>query len=139
MSYDWAKTVALGFSKDNTATEDSIESVKSFLSVTDTEAFLVKENGLSAAGGFLKLHGHLGEMFLTSTIHSHRGKRYQNLLIEERIKFAKAQGCKFVTVTTNPNNTSARNMERNGFKLGYNKAVMRSPLLNSVKNKDEFN
>lgn len=132
-SYEWAKTVALGFAKDNTATEDSIESIKCFLNVPDTEAFLVKENNISVAGGFLMLNGQFGEMFLTSTINSERGKGYQNLLIQERLKYAKSRGCKYITVTTKPNNASARNMERNGFKLGYNKAVMKSPLLNFMK------
>lgn len=136
---EWASTVAAGIAKDNMATEDSKESIRCFLNVPDTEAFLLKEKGLSVAGGFLMLNGQLGEMFLTSTIHSHRGKGYQNLLIEERIKYAKSRGCAYLTVTTKPNNTSARNMERNGFKLGYNKVIMKSPLLKSVKNKVEFN
>jgi hypothetical protein len=138
-SYEWAKTVALGFAKDNVATEDSIESIKCFLNVPDTEAFVVMENNISVAGGFLMLNGQLGEMFLTSTINSERGKGYQNLLIEERLKSAKSKGCKYITVTTKPNNASARNMERNGFKLGYNKAVLKSSLLNSIKEKDEIN
>lgn len=133
-AYEWAKTVASGIAEDNAPTEGSIESVRCFFNVPDTAAFMVKENGQSAAGGFIMLNGQLGELFLTSTIHSHRGKGYQNLLIEERMKFAKSRGCKYLTATTKPNNTSARNMERNGFKLVYNKAIMKSPLLNSEKN-----
>ncbi|TWT07692.1 GNAT family N-acetyltransferase [Planococcus sp. CPCC 101016] len=138
-AYEWAKTVASGIAEDNTATEDSIESIRCFFNVPDTEAFLLKDNDQSVAGGFLMLNGQLGELFLTSTIHSHRGMGYQNLLIEERIKYAKSRGCTYLTVTTKPNNTSARNMERNGFKLGYNKAIMKSPLLNSAKHEGEFN
>lgn len=133
-AFEWAETVAAGIAEDNTATEDSIESVRCFFNVPDTAAFLLQDNGQSAAGGFLMLNGQLGELFLTSTIHSYRGKGYQNLLIEERMKYAKSRGCRYLTVTTKPNNTSARNMERNGFQLGYNKAIMKSPLLESVKN-----
>lgn len=129
-SYEWARTVAIGFSSNENATEESIESVRCFLNLSNSVAFLLKEDQSSVAGGFLAINDHLGEMFLTSTIHSHRGKRYQNLLIEERIKYAISKGCTHLTVTTKPNNTSARNMERNGFKLVYNKVIMKSPLLN---------
>lgn len=129
-SYEWARTVALGFSSDENTTKDSIESVRCFLNLSNSDAFLLKENDVSVAGGFLAINNQLGEMFLTSTIHSYRGKRYQNSLIEERIKYAKSKGCTHLTVTTKPNNTSARNMERNGFKLVYNKVIMKSPLLN---------
>jgi hypothetical protein len=80
-SYEWARTVALGISSDNSTTEDSIESVRCFSQLSTTVAFLLKENGECAAGGNLAIAGQLGEMFLTSTIHSHRGKGYQNLLI----------------------------------------------------------
>ena len=129
-SYEWARTVALGFSSDENITEDSIQSVRCFLILSNSVAFLLKENEVSAAGGFLAMNDNLGEMFLTSTIHLHRGKGYQNYLIEERIKYAKSKGCTQITVTTKPNNTSARNMERNGFKLAYNKVILKSPFLN---------
>lgn len=127
-SYDWAHTVALGNSDDNLATKESIESVKCFLSVSNSTAFLLKENEVSVAGAHLAITEQLGEMFLTGTIASHRGKGYQNLLIEERIYYAISKGCTHLAVTTKPNTTSARNMERNGFQLIYNKAIMKSPM-----------
>lgn len=131
-SYDWARTVANGFSSDGRATEGSIDSAKAFLDLTNSQAFLLRDHEESAAAGFLVIDDQLGEMFLTSTIFSHRGKGYQNLLIEDRIQFAKSKGCTQVTVTTKPNNSSARNMERNGFVLAYNKAVMKSPMLTDL-------
>ena len=129
-SYEWARTVALGLSSDENTTKDSIESVRCFLNLSNSDAFLLKEDEVGVAGGFLAINDQLGEMFLTSTIHPYRGKGYQNLLIEERIKYAKSKGCTHLTVTTKPNDTSARNMERNGFALVYNKVIMKSPLLN---------
>lgn len=129
-SYEWARTVAIGFLNNEKVKEESIESNRCFISLSNSVAFLLKENETSVAGGLLAINEQLGEMFLTSTIPSHRGKMYQNLLIEERIKYAKSKGCTHLTVTTKPNNTSARNMERNGFKLAYNKVIMKSPLIN---------
>jgi GNAT superfamily N-acetyltransferase len=126
-SYEWARTVALGFSSDSHTTEESIESVRCFLNLPNSAAFLLKEKEKGVAGGNLAITDKLGEMFLTSTLESHRGKGYQNLLIEERIRFAKSKGCTHMTVTTKPNTSSARNMEKNGFKLIYNKAIMKSP------------
>jgi len=126
-SSEWARTVALGFSEDQKTTEDSIESVRGFFNLSNSAAFLVKEKEESVAGGFIVISDQLGEMFLTSTIQTHRGRGYQNLLIEERINYAKSRGCTYLTVTTKPNNTSARNMERSSFKLAYNKVIMKGP------------
>ncbi|QIZ08051.1 GNAT family N-acetyltransferase [Priestia megaterium] len=127
-AYEWARTVALGFSSDQNTTEDSIESVRGFINLSHSAAFLLKEKEESVAGGFVAISDQLGEMFLTSTIQTHRGRGYQNVLIEERINYAKSKGCTHLTVATKPNNTSARNMERNGFKLAYNKVIMKSSL-----------
>ncbi|NRG45249.1 GNAT family N-acetyltransferase [Bacillus sp. CRN 9] len=126
---DWARTVSLGFSEDQFITGNSIEAAKGFLNAESTTGFLLKEGGECAAAGMLAVSGELGELFLTSTIPSFRGRKYQNLLINERLRYAKSQGCKYVTTTTKPNNTSARNMMRNGFTLMYNKVILKSPLL----------
>ncbi|WKA57100.1 GNAT family N-acetyltransferase [Planococcus shenhongbingii] len=126
-TYEWAWTVALGISRDNTVTEEMMESTRTFLEVSNTAGFLLKANGESIAGATIAIDGKLGELFLTSTVKAFRGRGFQNLLIEERLRYAKEKGCSHVTVTTQPDTVSARNMERNGFKLMYNKAVVKSP------------
>jgi len=40
------------------------------------------------------------------------------------------KGYRKLKVTTNPTTASSRNMERQGFKLVYNKVVLKSPQLN---------
>lgn len=127
--YDWAWTVALGISKDRTASEETMEATRTFLEVPGNTGFLLKENGRNAAGGTLAIDGMIGELFLASTVQEYRGRGFQNRLIEERIRYAKAQGCTYLTVTTEPGSVSARNMERNGFGLLYNKAVLKSQSL----------
>lgn len=127
--YEWARTVALGISNDRTASEETMEATRTFLEVPGNTGFLLKENGRSAAGGTLAIDGTLGELFLASTVREFRGKGFQNRLIEERIRYAKNQGCTHLTVTTEPGSVSSRNMERNGFHLLYNKAVLRSQAL----------
>ncbi|MGK7378137.1 GNAT family N-acetyltransferase [Planococcus sp. 1R117A] len=126
-TYEWAWTVALGISRDNTVTEELMESTRTFLEVSNTAGFLLKANGESIAGATIAIDGKLGELFLTSTVQAFRGRGFQNLLIEERLRYAKEKGCSHVTVTTQPDTASARNMERNGFQLMYNKAVVKSP------------
>lgn len=128
-SYDWAWTVALGISEDETATEEAMEAVRAFWEVSGNTAFLLKEGKEYAAGATIAIKGNLAEMFLTATIQAYRGKGYQNRLIEERIRFAKEQGCRYITVTTKPGTSSARNMERNGFALMYQRAILKSPPL----------
>lgn len=126
---EWASAVALGISADGYASEDSIESVRAFLDVGGNTAFLVREKGECIAGGCLAISGTLGELFLTGTMRGYRRKGYQNLLIRERIRYAKAEGCTHLTVTTKPRTSSSRNAERNGFRLLYNKVVLKSPKL----------
>ncbi|MDN7225688.1 GNAT family N-acetyltransferase [Planococcus sp. N064] len=126
-SFEWAWTVALGISKDNTVSEETMEATRTFLEVPGNTGFLLKDNGESAAGGTLAIDGRLGELFLASTVQAYQGKGHQNRLIEERIRYAKEKGCTHITVTTEPNTVSARNMEKNGFGLIYNKAILRSP------------
>ncbi|UJF25569.1 GNAT family N-acetyltransferase [Planococcus sp. 107-1] len=128
-SYDWAWTVALGISQDHTVTEEAMESVRAFWEVPGNTAFLLKEGAENVAGATVAIKENLAELFLTATIKPYRGKGYQNRLIEERIRFAKAAGCQFITVTTKPGNSSARSMEKNGFSLMYQRAVLKSPPL----------
>ena len=124
--YEWAWTVAQGISKDGTVSEEAMEATRTFLEVAGNHGFLLKENGESVAGGTLAIDGQLAELFLASTVKEHRGRGHQNRLIEERIRCAKAKGCTYITVTTEPNTVSARNMEKNGFRLIYNKAIVKS-------------
>lgn len=129
LSYDWAWTVALGISQNHTATEEAMESVRAFWEVPNNTAFLMKEKKEDVAGAAVAVNGNLAELFLAGTIKPFRKKGYQNQLIAERIRYAKEQGCQFITVTTKPGNSSSRNMERHGFSLLYQRAVLKSPLL----------
>ena len=128
-SFDWAWTVALGISADHTVNEEAMESVRAFYEVPNNTAFLLKEGEENVAGATIAIEGELAELFLTGTIKPFRERGHQNRLIEERIRFAKNQGCKYVTVTTKPGTSSSRNMEMNGFKLMYHRAVLKSPLI----------
>jgi GNAT superfamily N-acetyltransferase len=127
--FEWAWTVALGISEDGTVSEEAMESTRIFLDVPSNAGFLLQENGKSAAGGTLAIDGPLAELFLASTVKTFRGRGYQNLLIQERLRHAKTKGCTHAAVTTKPDTASARNMERSGFQLMYNKAVLRSPAI----------
>ncbi|PGY08352.1 hypothetical protein COE25_20510 [Bacillus sp. AFS031507] len=52
-SYEWARTVALGFSSDQNTTEDSIESVRGFLNLSHSAAFL-RQNRITHPPGIWK-------------------------------------------------------------------------------------
>ncbi|HSP22397.1 MAG TPA: GNAT family N-acetyltransferase [Planococcus sp. (in: firmicutes)] len=127
--HEWAWAVALGISDDDYQAEVAVESVKAFWQVEGNTAFLVRENGECTGGGCMAIDGELAELFMTATLPAKRRKGYQALLIDERLGYAKAAGCTHVTVTTKPGTSSARNVERSGFQLAYDKAVLRSPRL----------
>lgn len=126
---DWSWALALGISNDDYQAEIAVESVKAFWQVAGNTAFLVRENGECIGGGCLAIDGELAELFMAATLPAKRGKGYQALLINERLRYAKAAGCTHATVTTKPGTSSARNVGRSGFQLAYDKVVLRSPLL----------
>lgn len=125
----WARAIAAGFTESGFALQETVDTAKGFYALKENRAYLVREGEEIVAGGILAVKDGLGELFLTSTVPKYRQKGYQAQLILERVARAKAEGCQFVTVTTNVDSTSGRNMERFGFRPFYQKAVMKSPIL----------
>ncbi|KAL2809035.1 hypothetical protein BJX63DRAFT_406910 [Aspergillus granulosus] len=67
--------------------------------------------------------GHVAELYIDSTVPELRGRGVQSALLKARLAEAKKSGCELATVTTWPTGTSARNVERAGFRLAYKKDV----------------
>lgn len=127
---EWARAIATGFAETGSVLQETVDTAKGFYALPENQAFLVREDEKAVAGGILAVQDGMGELFLTSTISEYRGRGYQTQLILERVAAAKALGCDYVTVTTKVDTASGRNMERLGFTPFYQKAVMKSPILN---------
>ena len=90
--------------------------------------FLATIENEAAGGGALSMHDGLGALSFMRTRPEFRGRRVQLALIGARLATAAAQGCKFVTGTTEPYGPSQRNAQRYGFLLAYTKVYMVKPI-----------
>ncbi|KAJ0419541.1 hypothetical protein BJY00DRAFT_285842 [Aspergillus carlsbadensis] len=93
----------------------------------DTRLYFARINGqIAGTAGMALLDtplGRVAELYIDSTVPEFRGKGIQLALLKARLAEAKNDGCDLAAVTTWPTGTSARNVERAGFRLAYKKDV----------------
>ncbi|KAL3484617.1 hypothetical protein BJX62DRAFT_248286 [Aspergillus germanicus] len=93
----------------------------------DTRLYFARIKGrIAGTAGMAVLDtpfGRVAELYIDSTASEFRGKGIQLALLKARLAEAKDSGCELAAVTTWPTGTSARNVERAGFKLAYKKDV----------------
>ncbi|KAL3465705.1 hypothetical protein BJX64DRAFT_296973 [Aspergillus heterothallicus] len=93
----------------------------------DTQLYFARINGQIAGTAGMALIdtplGRVAELYIDSTVCEYRGKGIQIALLRARLAEAKHRGYQLATVTTWPTGTSARNVERAGFRLAYKKDV----------------
>ena len=63
----------------------------------------------------------LAMLYGSSTLPKFRNRRAQSVMIEARLKEARAAGCELATISTFPGTTSQHNAERIGFRVAYTK------------------
>ncbi len=87
-------------------------------------AWLAKAEGAIAACGGVTLAGPIAVLAGDGTRPVHRGLGYQGQLIAARCAHALAHGATLAMACTLPGSSSQRNYERQGFRIGYTKALM---------------
>ncbi|KAL4928937.1 GNAT family N-acetyltransferase [Aspergillus undulatus] len=123
------ETATTGFGYNSTS--DQLDLFHALASVAtrrpDTRLYFARINGQIAGAAGLALIttplGRVAELYIDSTTPEFRGKGVQTALLRARLEEAKKEGIEVATVTTWPTGTSARNVERVGFVLGYRKDV----------------
>lgn len=120
----WARTVSSGFLDGAKPTAEDIAFGLGFYHLTGTTAVMVKEKGEAVAGGIVGIENTIADLFFTSTLPTHRGKGYQSALVQERLRIAKAENCKFAMSKTAPGSVSQHTMERAGFQLAYTRFTL---------------
>jgi GNAT superfamily N-acetyltransferase len=81
--------------------------------------FLAELGGNPISAGMLFIYEDVAILAGASTIPEGRGKGGQSALLDARLKFAKAQGCKIAMMGALPGSQSQRNAEKNGFRIAY--------------------
>ena len=81
--------------------------------------FLAELNGERIAAGALTIAGDVALLAGASTVPRARRQGAQLALLEERLRYAAAQGCTVAMIVTLPGSNSQRNAERHGFRIAY--------------------
>lgn len=85
--------------------------------------YLAYVNGVPAGVSVLFVHDNVADCFLSTTLPHARGQGVQTALIERRLADGLALGCDLATSQTVVNNSSPRNMARQGFTPLYRRWI----------------
>jgi GNAT superfamily N-acetyltransferase len=81
--------------------------------------FLAELDGDPVSTGMLFIYDGVAILAGASTVPAGRRKGAQSALLDARLKFAGAQGCKLAMMGASPGSQSQRNAEKNGFRIAY--------------------
>ncbi len=116
----WAHKVAEGFGYP-----EAVEQFTHYAKARGTTAFGVYDTQKQLiAGATIAMHGNVCDLGVTSTLEAHRGKGLQKILLGIRLNYAKEQGMRLATVTTEPGSISDLNIQKKGFHCAYTRMKM---------------
>jgi GNAT superfamily N-acetyltransferase len=103
------------------------EVAECFTRMTMMTQFLAELDGRVAGGGGVGIHGEVATFAGAATLPEFRNRGVQKALIQARLAFAAAAGCKLAMVTTMPGSGSYRNAARQGFRIVYTRCKLMLP------------
>ena len=121
----FATTVASGF-KGGKYPDDWNTTIASFAART-RDAYLARIDGETAGGGVVTIEDGLARFVCMSTLPAFRQRGVQRALMQVRLDCARARGADTIFVQCEPGSPTARNAERLGFRLAYEKTVRIRP------------
>ncbi|KAL4882959.1 hypothetical protein BJY04DRAFT_185487 [Aspergillus karnatakaensis] len=124
---EFIKSSILGFESTNQPLELLRTLAEIAIQRTDTLLYFARIEGkIAGCAGVALIQTELGnvaELYIDSTVPEFRGRGVQRALVIERLRVAREHGMQVATATTWPGGVSARNLEREGFALGFTKDV----------------
>jgi GNAT superfamily N-acetyltransferase len=114
----WAQTACEGWS-DFPEVADFLKELNQVVAQSTGLQFLAELNEQPIAAGALTIAGDVALLAGASTVPRARRLGAQNALLEDRLRYAAAQGCTVAMMVTLPGSGSQRNSERNGFRIAY--------------------
>ncbi|MER2261715.1 MAG: GNAT family N-acetyltransferase [Psychrobacillus sp.] len=85
--------------------------------------YLALRHNIPVGIGVLYVKGELATLAVAATLPAYRGMGVQRALLNKRIEKAVEEGAKYITSEAAFGSSSHRNMERQGLKLAYTKAI----------------
>jgi len=92
--------------------------------VPDQRRYAVFHEGVMVAGASMRIDGGIAQLAGSATLPTFRRRGLQTALVRHRLADAAERGCTIAVVTTAPGSKSQENMHRQGFSLGYSRAVL---------------
>ena len=114
----WTQTTSEGW-REFTEVADFLLELSQVVAHSDGLRFLGELEGQPIATGSLVIAGDVALLAGASTIPAARRQGAQLALLEERLRYAAAQGCTIGMIVTAPGSGSQRNAERHGFRIAY--------------------
>lgn len=114
----WAATASEGW-REFTEVAEFLTELAQVTAQSKSLSFLAELEGRPIATGVLSIAGDVALLAGASTIPSARRQGAQLALLEERLRYAAAQGCTVAMMAADPGSGSQRNAERNGFRIAY--------------------
>ena len=125
----WAQTSSEGWS-EFTEVADFLRDLAQVTARLKSPRFIAELEGKPIATGALTIASDVALLAGASTIPTARRQGAQLALLEERLRYAAAQGCTVAMMAAQPGSGSQRNAERNGFRIAYTRTKWRQDLQN---------
>jgi GNAT superfamily N-acetyltransferase len=84
-----------------------------------TVCFLAEHDGVPGAAGALSIFDSVALFAGAATVPELRRRGLQGALMQERMRYAREQGCDLAMMVALPGSDSQRNAERTGFRIAY--------------------
>jgi GNAT superfamily N-acetyltransferase len=128
----WLDVVVTGFAhpdEQGVATHEDfpreiIERAERDFVAAGARTYLALRDGVVAGGGGLRLTDGVAQLVGAATALEHRRRGVQSALLAARLADAAGAGCDIAVVTTAPGSKSQQNVQRQGFRLLYTRAVL---------------
>lgn len=116
----WARTSADGWATEMDGLADFMFEFGRLSAVTrGGYPFLAELDGRPIAAGMLFIYDDVAMLAGASTVPEGRRRGAQTALLDARLRFAAARGCRLATMGATPGSQSQRNAEKNGFRIAY--------------------
>lgn len=117
----WARTASEGWS-EFAEVADFMRELNHVVAHSEGLSFVGELDGQQIATGALTIADDVALLAGASTIPAARRQGAQLAMLEDRLRYAAAQGCNIAMIVTAPGSGSQRNAERHGFRIAYTRS-----------------
>jgi ribosomal protein S18 acetylase RimI-like enzyme len=113
-----------GIAQHESFPPESLEWAELAMADAGARLYLATLEGQPAGAAGVRFTDGLAQLTGAGTLPAFRRRGVQKALVGTRLRDARAAGCSYAVVTTQPGSTSHANMQRSGFDLAYSRAVL---------------